>query len=78
MSYPDRTVSTEEGKMLAAKYNLPFIETSAQEDINIRELFLMLGRLVLQSNDHKKDQGIDIGRSHLTKDADEPNEKRCC
>lgn len=35
----DRTITTDEGKELAQGWSVPFFETSAQDNINIDELF---------------------------------------
>jgi len=39
-----RKVSTQEGKDLAARYNIPFIETSAKASSNVIESFHMLSK----------------------------------
>lgn len=70
---PERTVTTEEGKMLAGKYGLAFIETSAQEDTNVKELFTMLGKQILHNDEVKRNKGVEIGRGGA-KDKD----KKCC
>ena len=36
---PDRVISTEQGKRLANEYQIPFLETSAKENINVHESF---------------------------------------
>jgi GTPase SAR1 family protein len=41
-----REVSFEEGRTLAERYNLPFLETSALQNINIEEVFLTVGRKI--------------------------------
>ena len=38
----EREVSNEEGKERALNYGIPFIETSAKDDINIHEAFHLL------------------------------------
>lgn len=39
-----RKVSVEEGKELAARYNIPFLETSAKNSKNVTEAFLTLSK----------------------------------
>lgn len=40
--YGKREVSTEEGQQMANKLNIPFIEVSAKENININKLFCVI------------------------------------
>jgi small GTP-binding protein len=44
---PNRVVTTQEGKTLADKHNLPFFETSAKTGININESFEKLTSITL-------------------------------
>eukprot|EP01156_Anaeramoeba_ignava_P003294 Anaeramoba_ignava/a221735_37.p1 GENE.a221735_37~~a221735_37.p1 ORF type:complete len:195 (-),score=57.94 a221735_37:134-718(-) len=44
-----RTVSTEEGKDLAQKYSSTYIETSAKNNVNVREAFEQIVREVRKS-----------------------------
>lgn len=46
-------VSEEEGKALANQYKIPFIQTSAMENINVTEAFSILIGLVKESQDSK-------------------------
>lgn len=41
-----REVSFEEGQALAERHHLPFLETSAKENVNIEEVFLTIGRKI--------------------------------
>lgn len=45
----ERQVSTEDGKEQAAKWNIPFFETSAKTRINIEECFMALVELVVEN-----------------------------
>ena len=52
-------ITYEEGKKLADKYNLPFFETSAKDNINIDEAFYALYKAMYQrllENEQKKSQ----------------------
>lgn len=40
----DRVIDESEGKALADSYNIPFMETSAKEGINIQECFMTIGK----------------------------------
>lgn len=48
-----RTVSVEEGRELAAKYHIPFFETSAFSGENVNQAFEVLGRSILASLDEE-------------------------
>lgn len=41
---PDRKVTEEEGRQLAQKYNIPFVETSAKTNTNVTQTFEILVR----------------------------------
>lgn len=45
----DRKVQYLEGKMLADKYAMPFLEVSAKTGDNIHETFLTLGKEIMSS-----------------------------
>ncbi len=55
----DRQVRTEEGQAIADKYNIPFFETSAKENINISTTVLSLVNLVIE-NKKPKEEGIKL------------------
>ena len=38
----DHCVPSEQGQEIAQKYNVPFFETSAKENINVRETFYQI------------------------------------
>lgn len=38
----ERAVSTDQGKELAAKLNIPFVETSAKDSINVEQAFIKM------------------------------------
>ena len=45
---PERCVDMAEGQALAAKYGIPFLETSAVDGTNVSEVFEAIGRQVLE------------------------------
>ena len=44
----ERVISTEEGKKMADKYEIPYFESSAKTGYNITEIFQEIGRLLLE------------------------------
>lgn len=46
----ERKVSTEEGWLCAEKFGLPFFEVSAKDGICVDELFIKLGKMVVENN----------------------------
>lgn len=69
----ERTVSAEEGKIMAEGYGIPFIETSAKESININEVFIQIGRLIAQREPNlPKGQNVQINWGN------EPEKKKKC
>lgn len=45
-----RMVSTQEGEELAARLNVPFIEASAKNGLNVSEVFYKLSKLILEKS----------------------------
>lgn len=52
----DRFVTTEEGKKLAAEQNIPFFETSAKWDVNIKEAFGHIATMIKDQLISKSDE----------------------
>ena len=42
-----RQVKTEEGQRLAEEYGIPFLETSAKDNINVEDAFMQITRIVI-------------------------------
>lgn len=49
-----RVVSTEEGNELSKKYNIPFIETSAKESLNVEKAFLQIANSLYKKSKIKE------------------------
>ena len=45
-----RVVSLKEGECLAKQYNVPFIETSAKESVNVKDAFMKVINSIYQKN----------------------------
>lgn len=45
----DRCVSKEEGEILAKKYRIPFVETSAKDDKYVNDSFILITKMILQN-----------------------------
>jgi Ras-related protein Rab-8A len=41
---PDRVISVEQGRRLAAEYGVQFLETSAKENLNVDETFYTIAK----------------------------------
>ena len=67
-----RNVSKKEGELLAEKYNIPFYESSAKLDINVKDIFERLAEIVVE----QKVNGI-VGKM-LTRNTIQKEEKKCC
>ena len=67
-----RNVSKKEGELLAEKYNIPFYESSAKLDINVKDIFEKLAEIVVE----QKVNGT-IGEM-LTQNTMQKEEKKCC
>jgi Ras-related protein Rab-1A len=81
-----RQVSYEQGKELAAQYNIPFIETSAKDVVNIEELFLNCTKCFIENQltsktnkDAKKDRNVKNKGITIENIAETiPKKKGCC
>ena len=67
----NRIVSEDEGKKLAKKYKLEFMECSGKEDINVKEAFETIGDKVIENNIGNKNNNIKLGEEN-------GNKKKCC
>ncbi len=69
-----RKVTTEEGKKLAEKYNIPFFEASAKDDSGIKEFMTKIITDVLNN------LAVDMSRVTLDQRTDtiNNNNKKCC
>jgi small GTP-binding protein len=73
----ERKVSNEQGKLLAQKYKLPFIETSAKLGVNVDEAFYAIAKSVmtrLMANPTDKGGGVSLSAAGKA----ETNAPLCC
>lgn len=73
---PDRKVTEEEGKKLAADFNMSFFETSAKSNQNVNETFTFLTKEILKGCESKTGQGAMTLDPSKTKGNN--NKKACC
>lgn len=75
----DRKVPYQEGKSLADRYAMPFLEVSAKTGDNIQESFVTLGREILSSirnnNLVLRKNSLDLRKDTL--EDDEPRQCSC-
>merc|ERR1712137_796966 len=57
-----REVDPMRGQELSAKYDCPFLETSAKTNVNVEEAFLTLVRAVMKQKAESKDTGSGGGK----------------
>jgi len=67
----NRIVSEDEGKKLAKKYKLEFMECSGKGDINVNKAFETIGDIVIENNIGNKNNNIKLGEEN-------GNKKKCC
>lgn len=58
-----RQVSLLEGKKLAESYGIPFVETSAKENVNILKMFTMIGTEIKTRLMESENEGNNQGHS---------------
>lgn len=72
-----RAVTTERGQLLADEYEIKFFETSAKNDINVKEAFTSIAqdiknRLMNSADNNSSNNGP------VALDSDAPKSKKCC
>jgi hypothetical protein len=73
-------VRYEEGQALANEFNVPFFETSAKEDVNVKEAFFTLAKLVKERMPNTADgtgETRKIDSIRLTAEKPKPEASRC-
>lgn len=70
-----REVCAEEGKEFADKRGIPFLETSAKNDINVATTFETLAKNIFNAEEPGPNERKSIV---LSKDNNETNKKECC
>jgi len=73
----DRCVSQKEGEMLAERYGIKYIETSAKENKNVEEAFRTLTKII-KDNGKLNKQTESISRTRLSSKAKIEKENGCC
>lgn len=78
----NREVSTEEGQNLASENKMQFFETSAKNDINVKETFEAIALEIMQSQENNESQSrnsLVIDRE-TAKESEKKNQqkKKCC
>lgn len=74
-----RAVSKEEGTDLAGEYGIPFMETSAKDNINVKEAFLKITRDVVKTLDPPESaSGGGSGKPVSLKNNGGKKKKGCC
>ena len=80
-----RVVTYEDGRDLALQYDMPFMETSAKESVNIDELFVAAAKNFLQKNAFsinkrvkKKTQNGSVQLDVKNDKSAEKKENSCC
>ena len=72
-----RIITNEEGKKLAAEYNIKYYETSAKNSIGVEEVFLSLIKemddLFLEKNNKEVENPVNLNVKNKNK-----NKKNCC
>jgi hypothetical protein len=75
-----QVVRYEDGQVLADEFNVPFFETSAKEDVNVKEAFFTLAKLVKERMPKTADGTGDTGKVdtiRLAAEKAKPEASRC-
>ena len=77
-----RLISTEEGKNMAAEWNIPFLETSAREDKNVTELFGQMAQMLYENDADakpavKKEETVAAAPEQTQTQAKKEKKKKC-
>jgi Ras-related protein Rab-10 len=72
-----RCITRARGEALAREHAIPFLETSAKNNINIEKAFFEMGRLVLKKTPEKSDDRSDGFKPVPSKDNKQSNCMNC-
>ena len=70
----EREVSKKEGQTLGEKYKIPFYESSAKLDVNVKNVFEDLAQMVVE----KSGNVVEEEGEELTKKKNNIKKKKCC
>ena len=73
-----REVSSEEGEALAREYNVPFMETSAKDALNVDNLFEVMAEAMKQKNSMTGSSQNENGGMQIKKGQSLTQKKKCC
>lgn len=73
-----REVSVEEGESLAREYNVPFMETSAKDSVNVDNLFGVMAEAMRQKSGNLGSSAGANGNVQLKKGQSLGEKKGCC
>jgi Ras-related protein Rab-1A len=73
-----REVSVEEGETLAREYNVPFMETSAKDSVNVDNLFGVMAEAMRQKSGNLSSSAAANGNINLKKGQSLGDKKGCC
>jgi len=73
-----RGVTTERGQLLADEYEIKFFETSAKNDINVKEAFTSIAQDIKNRLMASNDNSTTNNRQGVALDQDGPKSKKCC
>ena len=68
-----REVEKEEGEEMAAEYNIPFFESSAQSGLNIKSVFIALAKLLVEKKGISRENGQKLDGQKRS-----DGKKNCC
>ncbi|KAH0789069.1 Ras-related protein RABD1 [Histomonas meleagridis] len=73
----NREVSVEEGEQLAREYDIPFMETSAKDSLNVDNLFYTMATAMKENAGVKPSQNADTNSSYQLKGQSVGNKQKC-
>ena len=75
-----RCITRARGEALAREHNIPFLETSAKNNVNVEKAFFEMARSILKKtppNASKTESGVSVGLSQGNKPANQSNCINC-
>ena len=73
-----RAVSFEEGRRLAERYGIPFMETSAKSGANVQEVFYEMTNIILDTSDLDRLRSTRPSRLRIPRPKTNDNKNCCC
>lgn len=72
-----RVIEEERGRELARELDMPFLETSAKEGVNVDEAFEVVAKLIMERDKQKENKNVDNNVVDVRRESLQTKESKC-